>query len=71
LERKRMMCAQYASQDDFLQTFDVGREVVRRQVRYNYGRAPHWGKTKYERWEWWMSARDVCAKFKEFLETVR
>jgi LmbE family N-acetylglucosaminyl deacetylase len=71
LERKRMMCAQYTSQDDFLQTFDVGREVVRRQVRYNYRRAPHLGKTKYERWQWWMSARDVCAKFQEFLETVR
>ncbi len=71
LERKRAMCAQYASQGDFLQTFDARREVVRPQARYEYGRAPHQGQTNYERWQWWMSARDVSAKFQEFLETVR
>jgi LmbE family N-acetylglucosaminyl deacetylase len=68
LERKRRMCAQYASQGDFLQTFDARREVVRRQVRYEYGRAPHQGQTNYERWQWWMSAEEVSAKFQEFLE---
>lgn len=71
LERKRAMCAQYASQGDFLQTFDARREVVRPQARYEYGRAPSQGQTNYERWQWWMSARDVSAKFQEFLETVR
>ncbi len=70
LERKRTMCAQYASQGDFLQTFEAGREVVRRQARYEYGQAPHLGPTNYECWQWWMSAREVSAKFKEFLENA-
>jgi LmbE family N-acetylglucosaminyl deacetylase len=70
LERKRRMCAQYVSQGDFLQTFDARREVVRRQARYDYGRAPRWGKTNYERWGWWMSAREVSAKFQKFQEKV-
>jgi LmbE family N-acetylglucosaminyl deacetylase len=70
LERKRRMCAQYVSQGDSLQIFDARREVVRPQVRYEYGRAPHRGQTNYERWQWWMSARDVSAKFQEFLERV-
>ncbi len=64
------MCAQYASQGDFLQTFDARRELVRPQVRYEYGRAPHQGQTNYERWQWWMSAQEVSAKFQEFLENV-
>jgi len=70
LERKRTMCAQYASQGDFLGIFDARREVLRRQARYEYGRAPHQGQTNYERWQWWMSARDVSAKFQEFLESA-
>ncbi len=70
-EVKRAMCAQYASQGDFLQTFDAGREVVRPQVKYMYERAPHEGPTNYEQWQWWMSARDVSAKFVEFLEAAR
>lgn len=70
LERKRAMCAQYASQGDFLQTFDARRELVRPQVRYEYGRAPHQGQTNYERWQWWMSAQEVSAKFQEFPENV-
>ncbi len=70
LERKRAMCAQYASQGDFLRTFDARRELVRPQVRYEYGRAPHQGETNYERWQWWMSAREVSAKFQEFLENM-
>jgi LmbE family N-acetylglucosaminyl deacetylase len=67
LGRKRAMCAQYASQGDFLRTFNARREVVRPQVRYEYGMAPHPGRTNYEQWQWWMSARDVSAKFVEFL----
>jgi LmbE family N-acetylglucosaminyl deacetylase len=68
LERKRTMCAEYKSQGDFLQTFDARREVVRPQVKYDYSRAPHAGLTNYEQWQWWMSAREVSAKFVEFLE---
>ena len=67
LERKQAMCAQYVSQGDFLRTFDARREVVRPQVKYEYGRAPHEGQTNYEQWQWWMSAQDVSAKFVEFL----
>ncbi len=71
LEIKRAMCAQYASQGDFLQTFDAGREVVRPQVNYMYEQSPHEGPTNYEQWQWWMSARDVSAKFVEFVEATR
>lgn len=71
LECKRTMCSQYASQGDFLQTFDAKREVVRPQAKYNYGCAPHEGKTNYELWQWWMNAQQVSAKFTDFLETTR
>jgi LmbE family N-acetylglucosaminyl deacetylase len=68
LEQKRAMCEQYVSQGDFLQTFDARREVVRPQVKYEYARAPHEGRTNYEQWQWWMRAQDVSEKFAEFLE---
>jgi LmbE family N-acetylglucosaminyl deacetylase len=71
LECKRAMCAQYASQGDFLQTFDARRELVRPQAKYDYGLAPHKGKTNYELWQWWMNAQQVSAKFTEFLESTR
>ena len=72
LERKRAMCAQYVSQQgEFLQSFELAREVVRPQARYDYGRAPHEGRTNYECWQWWMSAREVSARFAEFLESGR
>jgi LmbE family N-acetylglucosaminyl deacetylase len=67
LERKRTMCAEYASQGAFLETFDARREMVRPQVKYDYGRAPHAGRTNYECWQWWMSAAEVSAKFAEFV----
>jgi N-acetylglucosamine malate deacetylase 2 len=70
LERKRTMCAQYASQGAVLLQFDAGREVVRPQVKYDYGQPPHAGRTNYECWEWWMSAREVSARFAEFLESA-
>jgi N-acetylglucosamine malate deacetylase 2 len=72
LARKRAMCAQYASQQgEFLRNFDAGREVARPQVKYDYGQAPHEGRTNYECWQWWMSAREVCARFAEFVESGR
>ena len=70
LERKRAMCAQYASQGNVLRTFDVRREVVRPQAKYDYERAPHQGMTNYEHWQWWMSAREVSAKFAEFVGSL-
>ncbi len=72
LERKRAMLAEYESQQsELLESFDLGREVVRPQVRYDYGRAPHEGRTNYECWGWWMSAREVSARLAEFLESGR
>lgn len=68
LDRKRLMCEQYASQGNFLRTFDARRELVRPQLNYDYKLPPHQGQTNYERWQWWMSAREVNVKFKEFLE---
>jgi len=69
LELKLEMCAQYVSQGNFLRTFDARREVVRPQMNYDYGRPPHEGRTNYEQWQWWMSAKELCAKFEEFLES--
>jgi LmbE family N-acetylglucosaminyl deacetylase len=67
-ERKREMCAAYASQGDFLQRFDEAREIVRPQIVYDYSRPPHEGKTNYETWEWKMTAQEVSAAFAEFLQ---
>ena len=71
LERKRAMCAEYASQGEILRVFDARREVVRPQVRYDYTRRPHAGPVNYECWQWWMRADEVSAKFAEFLESAR
>ncbi len=70
LERKREMCLAYSSQGDFLQRFDVAREIVRPQIEYDYTRPPHEGKTNYEVWQWSMTATDVCAAFTDFLQSV-
>ncbi len=67
-ERKREMCRSYPSQGDFLQRFDVAREIVRPQVKYDYTRPPHEGKTNYEVWQWRMTAQDVCVAFTDFLD---
>lgn len=70
LERKREMCRAYSSQGDFLQRFDVSREVVRPQIKYDYTHPPHDGKTNYEVWQWSMTAKDVCAAFTDFLRSA-
>jgi LmbE family N-acetylglucosaminyl deacetylase len=70
LERKREMCLAYNSQGDFLQRFDIAREIVRPQIKYDYTRPPHEGKTNYEVWQWSMTARDVCAAFTDFLRSA-
>jgi LmbE family N-acetylglucosaminyl deacetylase len=69
-ERKREMCAAYGSQGDFLQRFDVAREIVRPQMAYDYASPPHEGKTNYETWQWKMSALEVSAAFEEFLQSA-
>jgi hypothetical protein len=71
LECKRAMGAQYVSQGNFLRGFDIGHEVLRPQVKYDYGRAPHPGLTNYEHWQWWMNAREVSAKLIEFAGSIR
>ena len=72
LERKQAMVAEYESQQgELLESFDLAREVVRPQVRYDYGRAPHEGRTNYECWGWWMSAREVSVRLAEFWESGR
>jgi LmbE family N-acetylglucosaminyl deacetylase len=69
-ERKREMCAAYSSQGDFLQRFDVAREIVRPQLAYDYSRPPHEGKTNYEKWEWKMTAQEVSRAFADFLQAA-
>jgi N-acetylglucosamine malate deacetylase 2 len=71
LQRKLAMCAEYRSQGEILRVFDARREVVRPQMRYDYGRRPHPGPTNYELWQWWMKADEVSAKFAEFTESGR
>jgi len=67
-QRKVAICAEYKSQGDFLPTFNLRSEVVRPQMKYDYSRVPHSGPTNYEQWQWWMSAREVCRKFADFVE---
>jgi LmbE family N-acetylglucosaminyl deacetylase len=69
-ERKREMCAAYSSQGDFLERFDVAREIVRPQIAYDYSHPPHQGKTNYEIWQWKMSAQEVSGAFAEFLQSA-
>jgi LmbE family N-acetylglucosaminyl deacetylase len=69
-ERKREMCRAYLSQGDFLQKFDVSREIVRPQASYDFTRPPHEGKTNYEVWQWSMTAQEVSAAFAEFLRVA-
>lgn len=69
LERKIAMCREYASQGDFLQVFDPTREIVRPLVAYDYTARPHAGKLNYERWQWSMTGDEVCAEFRQFLES--
>ncbi len=69
-ERKRAMCRAYPSQGDFLQRFDVSREILRPQAAYDFTRPPHEGKTNYEIWQWSMTAQEVSAAFAEFLRTA-
>ncbi len=69
-ENKRMMCAAYRSQGDFLSKFDVAKEWVRPQAAYNYANPPHPGQTNYEQWEWKMTAKEVSEAFADFLRSV-
>jgi LmbE family N-acetylglucosaminyl deacetylase len=69
-QRKREMCLAYVSQGDFLQRFDVAREIVRPQIQYDYTRPPHEGKTNYEVWQWSMTAEDVSNAFTAFLDVA-
>ena len=67
-ERKREMCQAYPSQGDFLDRFDLAREIVRPQIAYDYTRPPHEGKTNYEVWQWSMTAEEVSKAFTGFLD---
>jgi LmbE family N-acetylglucosaminyl deacetylase len=69
-ERKREMCRAYSSQGDFLQRFDVAREIVRAQSKYDFGQPPHQGKTNYEVWQWKMTAEEVSGAFANFLKSA-
>jgi LmbE family N-acetylglucosaminyl deacetylase len=69
LGRKIAMCREYASQGDFLQVFDATREVLRPMASYDYTARPHEGPLNYERWQWTMTGDEVCAEFKNFLDS--
>jgi LmbE family N-acetylglucosaminyl deacetylase len=69
-DRKRAMCLVYRSQGDFLERFDVAKEIVRPQLAYDYTQPPHPGKVNYELWQWKMTAAEVCTAFGEFLQTA-
>lgn len=63
--RKREMCATYSSQGDFLEHFDVSRELLRPQMAYDFSRPPHRGRVNYEVWRWKMTAAEVSGAFGE------
>lgn len=66
LARKRPMCLEYTSQGDFLRVFRLERETFRPQVAYDYLQPPHEGLLNYERWQWFMTGRQVSEAFAEF-----
>ncbi len=69
-QRKREMCLAYSSQGDFLQRFDVAKEIVRPQLARDYTKPPHPGKTNYEVWQWKMTAQEVSKAFADFLNSA-
>ena len=68
-QRKLTMCHAYGSQGNFLQYFDVAREIVRPRMAYDYLQPPHAGPTNYQLWRWKMTPAELCAAFREFLTT--
>ena len=68
--RKARMFACYQSQGDLLGSFDVDRELFRKQHAYDFGRPPHPGKLNYEVWQWPMTGADVCRAFQSFSRKV-
>ena len=65
---KAEMVAAYASQSDFLQTFDLTTEKFSPQPRHDYSRPPHEGKLNYECWGWEITGGDLCAAFARLIE---
>lgn len=69
LDRKIAMCREYPSQGDFLGIFEASCEVLRPLAPYDYTVRPHQGALNYERWQWSMTGADVCAAFRDFMES--
>lgn len=67
LERKRAMVASYKSQGNFLNTFDIAREVFRPQPAYDFSRPPYQGTLNYEEWRWPMKGSEVSQAFSAML----
>ena len=65
--RKIAMISAYASQEEFLQTFEVTAEHFVPQPPHDYTRPPHEGKLNYECWEWEVAGSDLCAAFNRIL----
>jgi LmbE family N-acetylglucosaminyl deacetylase len=56
----------YASQTDIRDFVSAGVELFRPQATYDYSRPPHSGIVNYERWQWQMTAQDLCRAFANF-----
>ncbi|MBT6275817.1 MAG: PIG-L family deacetylase [Chromatiales bacterium] len=77
-EAKRLALQCYPSERGNLSYVSVHREVFRRQVRYDYTRAPHPGRTFYQRYQWvpkhprvdYTTPESVCASFATFRDSA-
>jgi N-acetylglucosamine malate deacetylase 2 len=65
--RKTGMISAYASQGEFLRSFEVSTEHFVPQPPHDYSLPPHEGKLNYECWEWEIAGSDLCAAFQRVM----
>ncbi len=64
---KQQMIEAYASQDEFIRSFDMTTEKFYLQPQHDYSRPPHEGKLNYECWGWEIEGGDLCRAFDRLL----
>ncbi len=64
---KQRMIEAYASQDEFIRSFDMTTEKFYLQPQHDYSRPPHEGRLNYECWGWEIEGTDVCAAFNKIV----
>jgi LmbE family N-acetylglucosaminyl deacetylase len=64
---KAGMVQAYASQEEFLQSFEMTTEYFLPQPPYDYSLPPHDGRLNYEWWGWEVTGGDLCTMFQRVL----